>query len=323
MDQLAKSFWHTVTTSSRPNHHLQPFPGQWSIWHNNARLVNWTRHRAEDHYYGAAARTYWEEKLDIPPSAFDWQALGNAFQRFTLQCQLWIPRYLNNFLPIGRNLLRWKLTTDDLCPRCPHPESSRHHILRCPHPEARDLIKTSLSSLDQWLLTSETHPALRKACVSMLRAWYASSTWRLPLNTSLPVRRALRSQFDLGPEALADGIIHRSWTETQQLYYEFLGRRRTGFRWHSQLIRRIWTIAWDLWRHRLKILDSPDSLALARQHDSLNSRIDLAFRDRPLLLQPSAQRWFARTPSALYLESLDFKHLWLEMVASILAPPPP
>jgi hypothetical protein len=126
----------------------------------------------------------------------------------------------------------------------------------------------------------------------------------------------------MGLPALADGVIHSSWTETQQRYYEFLGRRRTGFRWHTQLIRRIWEISWDLWRHRLRILDSQDSLALARQHDALNARIDLAFTSKPSRLPLAAVRWFSRTPDVLYLETIDFKILWLEMVQSILSPQP-
>jgi hypothetical protein len=317
MDLLAKSFWNTVSSSARPIHHLPPFRGQWSLWHGDTRLVNWTRARAEDLYYGSSAKAYWGKKLDLPPAMCDWQALGKAFQRLTLSRQLWLPRYLTTFLPIGKNLLLWRISSDNLCPRCPQPELTRHHILRCPHVEARAIVASSLTALDKWMLSVETQPSLRKHCIAMLHAWHTDSPWRVPLNTSLPVRNALRQQFALGLHALADGFIHPSWSETQQKYYEYLGRRRTGLRWHTQLIRRLWETAWDLWSHRLRILDSPDSLALARQHDSLNERIDQAFLACPSPLPATARRWFSRTPEHLYPESIDFKTLWLEMVHSI------
>lgn len=195
------------------------------------------------------------------------------------------------------------------------PELSRYHVIRCQHPDAVTIFHTTLHNLELWLTKRQTHPDLRHTILGMLRSWYDNRPWNLPYVADPVTRSALAAQIQLGPHALIDGLLHSSWTTVQSQYYRSLGSRRTGFRWHSQLVRRIWEIAWTLWDHREAVRRSPESLSLARQHDEANGHILLLF-SRACEFPPSAARWFSRSPDALFAETLDRKRLWLEAVRS-------
>jgi hypothetical protein len=52
------------------------------------------------------------------------------------------------------------------------------------------------------------------------------------------------------------------WSEVQHRYYEFLDSRRTGLRWLTALIQKLWDVAWDMWDHRNRVLhDQEHSVA--------------------------------------------------------------
>ena len=40
------------------------------------------------------------------------------------------------------------------------------------------------------------------------------------------------------------------WREIQHNYFVYLGSRRTGARWVSALVTKLWQVAWDQWDDR-------------------------------------------------------------------------
>jgi hypothetical protein len=91
------------------------------------------------------------------------------------------------------------------------------------------------------------------------------------------VTRTLQEQEAMGWNKLVDGFIVESWLETQQLYLEFINKKTTGKRWASRLIVKLWEITWDMWRHWMKILETPDSHALLAQMTVLDLQIQERF----------------------------------------------
>jgi hypothetical protein len=57
------------------------------------------------------------------------------------------------------------------------------------------------------------------------------------------------------------------WSEVQHRYYEFLDSRRTGLRWLTALIQKLWDVAWDMWDHRNRAL-RPGTFGRTRPTDS-------------------------------------------------------
>jgi len=140
--------------------------------------------------------------------------------------------------------------------------------------------------------------------------------WQPPADVSASAMLTFQTQLVLGTKHVLDGFISPSWAATQKVYYESLGRRTTGTQWSSQVTRRIWQIAWDMWIHRRTVLESTEAHTLPALHLALNLAVDAAFQAYNSAPAPalSLARWFSRPPYQLHRESLDWKTRWLEMV---------
>jgi hypothetical protein len=53
----------------------------------------------------------------------------------------------------------------------------------------------------------------------------------------------------------------------QQRYYEWIGSRRSGLRWLTAQIQKLWDIAWDMWDNRNRVLHEQEH-SVAREGDS-------------------------------------------------------
>jgi hypothetical protein len=96
----------------------------------------------------------------------------------------------------------------------------------------------------------ETHPTIQEVVCNYLTAWRTDQPFP-PCSSHFPgVQAALNSQAAVGWQVFLEGCRVADWAEIQQRYYSWLGRRRTGRRWISMLIRKLWDVAWDLWEHR-------------------------------------------------------------------------
>jgi hypothetical protein len=73
-----------------------------------------------------------------------------------------------------------------------------------------------------------------------------------------------------------------------------------------------------MWRHRMKILETPDSHALLTQMTILDLQIQERFTSFQADPIPELQRWFAQPANHVALETLDFKEQWIEFVDSAL-----
>jgi hypothetical protein len=69
-----------------------------------------------------------------------------------------------------------------------------------------------------------------------------------------------------------------------------------------------------MWKHRMKILDTPDSQSLIALMTELDLQIQAhstRFHDQPI---PAMQRWFNQPPHIVALKTVDFKQQWIELV---------
>jgi hypothetical protein len=139
-----------------------------------------------------------------------------------------------------------------------------------------------------------------------------TSTW-------LGVNETLHEQNSLGWNQFIDRFLAASWISKQQPYLTFIEKKTTGKRWASRLITQLWEIAWAMWKHRMKILDTPDSQSLIALMTELDLQIQAHFTrfyDQPI---PVMQRWFNQPPHIIALETADFKQQWIELVDSAWA----
>ena len=145
-----------------------------------------------------------------------------------------------------------------------------------------------------------------------------------PTNTSDPmVQSMFQQQQNLGQENLFFGWWHLEWAETQQSYLSSILRKNTGRRWLSRLIKKQWEISWDLWRHRLQVASSPDSVSLALYHEQINRDIRAVYGQLSTTTYRPLRRWFQQPLTMVLHQPLAFKQDWLTMVRSFHDPERP
>jgi hypothetical protein len=77
----------------------------------------------------------------------------------------------------------------------------------------------------------------------------------------------VQKQDAIGWQSFLEGRPSVGWSEVQHRYYEFLDSRRTGLRWLTALIQKLWDVAWDMWDHRNRVL-RPGTFGRTRPTDS-------------------------------------------------------
>jgi hypothetical protein len=166
---------------------------------------------------------------------------------------------------------------------------------------------------------TQTHPDLQSIIIDNLRAWYGDQPttardFDWPGVTDVNLR-----QNELGWEIFYDGFLIPDCAAIQQAYYEYLKKRNTGRRWASQLIRCFWTTAWDLWRHRIKILSTPDNASriahIALVDQQIQEWYGEKFAQAP---RHGMNQWFSKPIDQLLGEPLNSKEQWMQIVDAAL-----
>ena len=163
------------------------------------------------------------------------------------------------------------------CPRCKTPVEDAEHIIRCPQPEANIVWTKALALfLEQWLVKQKTARQIITAILTGLQAWRSGT----PANHSeytLPGLQATVDRQDaIGWRGLLDSFPALGWAEVQHRYFLWSGSRRSGKRWLSAVIRKLWDVCWDLWDHRNKVLHKSDSsLASVLLHQNIRRELQL------------------------------------------------
>jgi len=319
MDLLAKTHWARLDTQRPRPFSLPPSPGIWSLWHHNQRITQWTTTVADQLHYNPIARTYWSHKYINFPE-LDYDAIRMAYRSLPLYYQLRIPKWITQRLPVGDRVVQWGHDNIAVCPRCDASSETHTHVVRCTHPGVQSHLTLWLDSLNLWLQQQHTHPGLRDGVLSILRATFAAQDWDPPFATNPDIRTTFTQQRRLGTDSLVFGWWATGWAETQDAYYKSLGKRTTGKRWLSRLIRKQWEIAWDLWRHRMKVANEPESFTIAREHERLNAAITIEYQRLSGTRLPPLRRWFRRPLPHLLQQNLAFKQDWLHVVRAFQSP---
>jgi hypothetical protein len=112
----------------------------------------------------------------------------------------------------------------------------------------------------------------------------------------------VQKQDAIGWQSFLEGRPLLGWSEVQHRYYEFLDSRRTGLRWLTALIQKLWDVAWDMWDHRNRVLhDQEHSVARDLQIQQITDEfatgsVGLA-REAKLLFSGGLQSLLQRLPA--------------------------
>ena len=158
-------------------------------------------------------------------------------------------------------MVRRKQRDSPACPRCGVPETAPH-VWACQHHSAVAVWETSVSQLQRWMKDNEAYPPLQEYIFSSLMRWKKGSDLRAPtFPTDIPAFPSLQDahkvQSALGWSSFLEGRLSIHFAETQQLWFRHLKTQYSGRRWVSQLILKLFGIAWDQWEHRNGIANKP------------------------------------------------------------------
>ena len=131
-----------------------------------------------------------------------------------------------------------------------------------------------MDKFDTFLKEQKTERGLRKAIVAHMRRWQSEPDFFL---VSIEYDHIFSAQAEIGWKNFLFGFVALEWQQSQQEYYLSISSRRTGKRWVSALIRKLWDIAWDIWDHRNSQIHKPGKLDEYEDTELLDADIRTEF----------------------------------------------
>jgi hypothetical protein len=202
----------------------------------------------------------------------------------------------------------WKKRATDTCPRCLQEGEDATHVWQCQDPRALDVWTQSIAKLEIWMTKQRTQPGIIQVICAKLLAWQKGSSEEIPVGTFHALPAVVQKQDAIGWQSLLEGRPSLGWSEVQTRYYEWLGSRRSGLRWLTALIQKLWDTAWDMWQHRNRVLhDTEHSVARDQEIQQITAEFDMG----PAGLAPAAKLHFVRGLPSLLQQQPAYQTAWL------------
>jgi len=143
-------------------------------------------------------------------------------------------------------------------------------------------------------------------------------SWPLPNatpSTSLPF---LNDQDNIGTQYLWDGWLCRGWREYQDQIWKQSRSCKSSQRWTSEIIKKLWNVAWDMWEQRNEALhNSTINRELILEKD-VNKQIRTVYATRPGRLARADLGLMKNTVDHQLQLPLNTKQQWLESIAAAM-----
>jgi len=204
-----------------------------------------------DHINGQATIAYWIKRRQLSQgiwNTFDWASIGRAMKEIPINRRRWVSKYVSGHFATGENMQRWKFRTSAQCPRCQETTEDKTHIMTCPDPNARETWKKSLRAIEMWLKDEQTDKTIREQLLVHLTNWNTTNT--PPTNHDSTNDPSAES----GKQYIWDGWLQREWRDRQDQIWKQMRSRKSSKRWTSELIKKLWNVAWDMWDQRNEAL---------------------------------------------------------------------
>jgi hypothetical protein len=145
---------------------------------------------------------------------------------------------------------RWGKGTSP-CPRCEQIQEDTLHLIVCTATRAKAVWELSLQALSQWMLNNKMLPQLGTYIIQALPCWKnQQNAPPIPIYDEFGLHYAITTQTRIGWKNFLDGFISIEWRQVQDKYYAWLAIRRTGRRWVTALLDKLWDVSWTMWDDR-------------------------------------------------------------------------
>jgi hypothetical protein len=256
MDEACKEYWQRTK-----NQRIQGYCNTWKVSINDKEITSDLQRNVYNACSSQLGSTYWERKLGQSQGMIDWSTTAAAMSESPRTKQQWISKHSSGFCGVGKMMYRTKEWPSPTCPRCDSEEDTEH-VWICQHPEVQHMWETALEVLADWLRTQSTLPELSAAIIQGLNGWRRQSPAEHEA-ADQEVLLAAQAQHTSGWKNFFEGRPNYHWVKLQSYYFTVaLKSRQSGKRWMTELIKKLWGVAWDLWEHRNGILHKKESQVL-------------------------------------------------------------
>ena len=265
MDRLAKDFLLKLICLPLPT---PPCPDTirgegWRCRVDGIKVMSDPEQQVLHSIFGNRMRQYLHERGRLHQDAFplvDWTSIGEASEEMPALFQLWTSKHVHHFCGVGKNMLRWGFWDHSRCPCCQTTVETTSHLLVCPSEKMLASWEKSVTNLESWLNSVETHPDITHCIVSTLRERDLSSSFAR--NSSTDTREAALAQDAIGWQNFVEGKISTIWKSIQQTFYSEISSRRTARRWCRGLVSHLLELTHDQWATRNGVVHERDAQGL-------------------------------------------------------------
>ena len=111
---------------------------------------------------------------------------------------VWACKQVTDIAPTNANRKVYQPDHDPKCPSCSECDETCAHVLHCEEAGRVDALQRSISTLDKWLLETNTEPSLRRILVSYARGHGGMSMLELTRGDDARFSRWAASQDTIG-----------------------------------------------------------------------------------------------------------------------------
>ena len=123
-----------------------------------------------------------------------------------------------------------------------------------------------------------------------------------------------KTQKMIGWKQMMGGCVSLEWAKAQDIYFKWMGMRKTGKRWVVSLIKKLWEISWELWDDRNSVLHNTPMAADLSGAVSLDKAIREEFHLGCDGLPTLVRGQFPKEVDTVLNSSLIQRKSWLVLV---------
>ena len=313
-DALAKQHWSIAAE--------QETEIQWEIegempalWLGRMKVSSKVKDKLYDWCEGTPLREYWMTKRRIPSECapyIDWSVAEQAAKGLGgFAMTLWKAKHLSGRQPWGRNMKRWGLWPESVCPICKLVEEDAAHIFQCAR--VGPIWTKAVEPIRAWMHRTNTDQDVADVIVDGITSFHRGDLPSIDrARLTADVQEASTEQDTIGWQNFVDGFASSKWRLLMEARFVARSRRSSGRRWTLGLFRQLWRLSRDLWDLRNHLAhDGLDSL-VSRELDSIDAEIVEQFRrGRDGLRARIAQHYFRGGINRLLSRPTPSKKAWI------------
>jgi Reverse transcriptase (RNA-dependent DNA polymerase) len=261
MDTNAKAYWEMTRHLSDHNrqHYFSEEP--WSISIAGTKIVTDCTKTIQDWCQRPRIHAKWIEKRRIPEEELphiDYTTTEQAMQSADPTLRRWVTKHTSGFCGVNMWMHRWKWRDSTQCPRCDEPVEDANHVWLCQGAESPERWTVALASLRVTMAISVTDPNLTNIIISRLTSWQTGTPPEMFPPLTPAYQTTVLHQDHQGWNNFFMGLPSNGWADLQQQYFHRTASLKSGRRWLTAIIRKQWSIAWDIWDYRNSVVHHKD-----------------------------------------------------------------